>query len=352
MGFERNTGEWLKGSGPESDIVISSRVRLARNVQGYPFRNKLSSEQHMELEDKLAGAIRAAALSEDFISENIVYTNIADYSEVDRQLLLERHLISRELATGEGARGVAVTPSESASIMTLEEDHLRLQVLRSGLDLPTCWEEINGIDDALEEQLTFAFDPELGYLTACPTNLGTGIRVSVMLHLPGLVISQHIDKMFRSVSKINLVVRGLYGEGTQALGDFFQVSNQVTLGQSEKQIIEEFERFVPCIIDYERKVRDKLLTDDRKCVEDRVSRACGTLRSACTISSQEAMEKLSLVRLGVNMGIIDDLEIGVINSIFINAQPAHIIKRAGKSMDAEERDIARAKYIQEEMGRN
>ena len=347
MGFERTTGEWLKGIGPESDIVISSRIRLARNVEGYPFRPKLSAEQLDELEQKLAAAIQSARMD-----EKAAYSKIDEFSEVDRQLLLERHLISRELANGEGARGVAVTSSENTSIMTLEEDHLRLQVLRSGLDLDSCWDEVNRLDDALEEHVTYAFDGELGYLTACPTNVGTGIRVSVMLHLPGLVLTQHIDRMFRSVTKINLVVRGLYGEGTQAFGDFFQISNQVTLGQSEHQIIEEFKQFVPRIIEYERKVRDKLLQDDRDRVEDRVSLACGTLRSARTISSEEAMEKLSMVRMGVNMGLIRDLEISVLNSIFVNAQPAHIIKRAGKALDAEERDIARARYIQGEMGRN
>jgi len=347
MGFERNTGEWLKGMGPESDIVISSRIRLARNIEGYPFRAKLSEEDLIELELKLASAIQAAKMR-----EQIMYSKIDEYSDVDRQLLIERHLISREHANANGARGVGVTTTENTSIMTLEEDHLRLQVLRSGLDLDACWSEIDALDNALEEHVTYAFDRNLGYLTACPTNVGTGIRVSVMLHLPGLVLTQHIERMFRSVAKIHLVVRGLYGEGTQASGDFFQVSNQVTLGQSEHQIIEEFKQFVPRIIEYERKVRDKLLNDDRERVEDRVSRACGTLRSARTISSEEAMEKLSMVRLGVNMGLIEDLEIGVVNAIFINQQPAHIIKRAGKAMDAEERDVARARYIQEEMGRN
>ncbi|MBN2490493.1 MAG: protein arginine kinase [Planctomycetes bacterium] len=347
MRLERDTGEWLKGSGPESDIVISSRIRLARNLQGYAFRTKLAPAARIALEQKLHEAIDAAGLP-----EKVRYSRLDEFPEVDRQYLLERHLISREHAGGEGARGVAVTASENISIMTLEEDHLRLQVLRSGLDLDACWTEIDRLDDRLEEHLTYAFDPELGYLTACPTNVGTGIRVSVMLHLPGLVLTQHIERMFRSIVRISLVVRGLYGEGTQASGDFFQVSNQVTLGQTERQIIDEFKQFVPRIIDYERKVREKLLTSDRERIEDRVSRACGTLRSARTISSAEAMEKLSLVRLGVNMGLIPDLEIGAVNSIFINAQPAHIIKRAGRAMDAEERDVARARYIQEEMGSN
>jgi protein arginine kinase len=347
MRLEQNTGEWLKGVGPESDIVISSRIRLARNIHGFPFRTKLETAQLMELERMLRQAIDAAGLP-----EKVLYSRLDEFEEVDRQLLLERHLISREHAAGEGARGVAVTASENTSIMTLEEDHLRLQVLRSGLDLDACWAEIDRLDDLLEAHLSYAFDPELGYLTACPTNVGTGIRVSVMLHLPGLVLTQHIERMFRSVARISLVVRGLYGEGTQASGDFFQVSNQVTLGQTEQQIIEEFKQFVPRIIEYERKVREKLLANDRERIEDRVSKACGTLRSVSRISSAEAMEKLSLVRLGVNMGLIGDLEIGAINSIFINAQPAHIIKRAGRSMDAEERDVARARYIQEEMSRN
>lgn len=347
MAFERGAGEWLRGSGPESDIVLSSRIRLARNIRGYPFRARLSDEQHEELESRLSRAIAGAR-----VMESLYYNNLDEFSEVDRQMLLERHLISREHANGDGARGVAITTSESVSVMTLEEDHLRLQVMRSGLDFDSCWSEIDRLDDAIEAQVDYAFHPKLGYLTACPTNVGTGIRVSVMLHLPGLVLAQHIQRMFQSVSKINLVVRGLYGEGTEPIGDFFQVSNQVTLGRNEEELIDELKQFVPRIIEYERKVRGRLLMEDRGRLQDRVSKACGTLRNARTISSEEAMGELSMVRLGVNMGLINDLEIGVVNSIFINSRPAHIIKRAGKHLDAEERDVARARYIQEAMGRN
>lgn len=347
MRIEPGTGNWLHGNGPESDIVISSRIRLARNLEGHPFCARLSPDTREELERELADAIGRARLPEAF-----AYTRLDDTAEVERQLLLERHMISREHALADGPRGVAISASENSSIMTLEEDHLRLQVLRSGFDLPACWTDIDTVDDALEAHVTFAFDIELGYLTACPTNVGTGIRVSVMLHLPGLVLSQHIERMFRSVARINLVVRGLHGEGTRASGDFFQVSNQVTLGQSEEQIINEFMQFVPHIIDYERRVRQKLLAEDRQRIEDRISRACGTLRSARTITSEEAMEKLSMVRLGVNAGLVDDIEIGAVNAIFLQSQPAHIMKHVGRALDAEERDIARARFIQEALARN
>jgi protein arginine kinase len=347
MRIDCSIGDWLGGHGPESDIVISSRIRLARNVEGHPFCARLSPETREELEQELAGAIRRARLPESF-----TYARLDEVEQVDRQLLLERHMISREHAQSDGPRGVAISASENTSIMTLEEDHLRLQVLRSGFDLPACWADVNAVDDALEQHLTFAYHAEFGYLTACPTNVGTGIRVSVMLHLPGLVLSQHIERMFRSVAKINLVVRGLHGEGTRATGDFFQVSNQVTLGPSEEQLINEFMQFVPHIIDYERRVREKLLAEDRSRIEDRISRACGALRSARTITSEEAMEKLSMVRLGVNTGLIDDLEIDAVNAIFVNAQPAHIMKQAGRALDAEERDIARARFIQEALARN
>lgn len=347
MGIERNTGEWLRGSGPESDVVMSSRIRLARNVRGFPFRAKLDEARHAELSDHLADAIQRARLD-----ESLVYSNLDDYAAVDRDLLMERHLISREHASGEGRRGVAITRSEAVSVMTMEEDHLRLQVLRSGFDLDACWEGIDRLDDAIEELVGYAFDPDLGYLTACPTNVGTGIRASVMLHLPGLRLAKHRDRMVTSVTKINLAVRGLYGEGTDPSGDFYQVSNQVTLGRTEREILEELQHFVPRIIEYERKVRERLFEEDRQRLEDRVAEACGTLRTAATVSSEEAMALLSLVRLGVNMGVINDLGIAAVNSIFINCQPAHIMKHAGTRLDAEERDVARARYIQQAMGRN
>src|SRR5678816_1088598 len=244
-------GEWLRGSGPMSEIVISSRIRLARNVAGYPFLTKCTRHQRQALESKVRETILGAR-----ISNETLYVDLEASPELDRQLLVERHLISRPHAAAEGARGVAVGDSENVSIMVNEEDHLRLQVLRSGLQLEEAWDQINKIDVALESKLDWAFHPRFGYLTACPTNVGTGIRVSVMLHLPALKLTKKKKKVFRAAKELRLAVRGLYGEGTEATGDFYQVSNQTTLGRAEEQILDEFQNaVVPRIIDYEMQAR-------------------------------------------------------------------------------------------------
>ncbi len=223
------SGEWLRGSGPESDIVISSRIRLARNLAHYPFISKASSADRHELLETLRGAVLEAPSDTE-----MAYVDVEELDELDRQFLVERQLISRELADSQGARAVAIDAQERVSLMMNEEDHLRIQVMHSGLDLAAAWERINRIDDRIEEKVTYAFNERFGYLTACPTNVGTGMRVSVMLHLPALVLTRQVEKLFRSLQKINLAVRGLYGEGSQPAGDFYQISNQVTLGAAKR----------------------------------------------------------------------------------------------------------------------
>ena len=249
--------------------------------------------------------------------------------DVDRQFLVERQLISREHADSDGARGVAIDPTEQFSVMVNEEDHLRIQVMHSGLDLQAAWEQINRIDDLLEEQVNYAFHDSLGYLTACPTNVGTGMRVSVMLHLPALVLTRQIDKVFRSLHKISLAVRGLYGEGSQAMGDFYQVSNQITLGKTEAELLQQVGDVAPALIEYERKARKYLIDESRRELHDRVSRAYGLLCTAQTISSEETMQLLSSVRMGVNLGLIRDVAIPTVNQLFIHTQPAHLQKLRG-----------------------
>ncbi|MEL7240426.1 MAG: ATP--guanido phosphotransferase, partial [Planctomycetota bacterium] len=224
-------GEWLRGSGPMSEVVISSRVRLARNVKGFPFLGNAPRSKRRELEKRIREAILDAELSPETL-----YVDLDKANERDRELLVERHLISKQHAAAEGARGVAVGQDENLSIMVNEEDHLRLQVLRSGLQLDEAWEQINAVDDTLEDELEFSFHKRFGYLTACPTNVGTGIRVSVMLHLPALKLTGEIEKVFRAAKDMKLAVRGLYGEGTEATGDFYQISNQTTLGKEEAEI--------------------------------------------------------------------------------------------------------------------
>ena len=271
--------------------------------------------------------------------------NVSELDGLDRQFLVERQLISREHAESQGARGVAIDPSEQVSLMINEEDHLRIQCMHSGLDLKGAWEQINRIDDLISEQVTYAFHPRLGYLTACPTNVGTGVRVSVMLHLPALVITRQIEKVFRSLQKISLAVRGLYGEGSQAMGDFYQITNQITLGRAELELVEQVADVVPALIHYEREARDFLIKESQQTLHDQVSRAYGILRTAQTISSEETMHLLSSVRMGVNLGLIADLPLPTLNELFIHTQPAHLQKIRGVELNTADRNIERARYL-------
>jgi protein arginine kinase len=335
-------GEWMRGEGPEPDIVMSSRIRLARNVADFPFLNRADDTVRAEIERSLRRIVveltRAGRLT---------YLDVNQLEGVDRQFLVERQLISRELAESHGSRGVCFNESENVSLMINEEDHLRIQVLRTGYDLDACWQEINALDDLLEERVRYAFSEELGYLTACPTNVGTGIRVSVLMHLPALVHSHEIRKVFQALQKINLAVRGLYGEGSQAMGDFYQISNQITLGESEEKLIRNLQDVVPGIISYERKAREQLLKDKETglTLRDKIARAYGTLKSAQSISSEETMHLLSSVRMGINLKLIEDLPIPVVNELFIHTQPAHLQKLRRAQLDSAGRNVARAAYL-------
>lgn len=337
-------GEWLKGTGPESDIVISTRVRLARNVQGEPFVNRASAVQRGKLEKDLREAVEASG-----ILSKVLYFSMATGNDLDRAFLVERHLISRDLASGDGPRGVAINPSENVSIMVNEEDHLRIQVIKSGLQTRPTWSRINRIDDMLEKHVAYAYSGQMGYLTACPTNVGTAMRVSVMMHLPALVITKEIERVFYAVSKINLAVRGLFGEGSQAASDFFQISNQIALGRTEEQILQTIEGVIPNIIEYERRSRDALLKESRAKLEDRVWRAYGTLKYAHLVSSEETMEKLSALRLGINLGVIRDVDMKAVNELFILTQPAHLQKHAKRALEPKERDYVRAEYVRKRL---
>jgi protein arginine kinase len=334
------SGEWLRGSGPESDIVISSRIRLARNLAAFPFTNRASAYQKAEIEALMRDRIGKLELD-----PRLAYVNLPTLSTLDRQLLVERQLISRELASAEGPRGVALGHQETVSLMVNEEDHIRLQVMRSGFALDETWQEIDRVDDLLEQRVSYAFSDELGYLTACPTNVGTGMRASVMMHLPALEFTRQIEKVFRALQKINLAVRGLYGEGSRASGHFYQISNQVTLGKSETTILSEIQGVIPQIITYERQARSSWLRDNRQGLQDKISRAYGTLCSATMMTSEETMELLSFVRLGINLQLIEDLTIPTVNELFIHTQPAHLQKLMGATLDGEERNAARARYL-------
>ncbi len=338
------SGEWLKGTGPESDVVISSRVRLARNLRRFPFMTVASSPVRTEIERFVR-----SRLEDGKLPRRLVYWPLDDLTAIERTLLVERHLISRELAQGEGDRGVGVAPDEAISVMVNEEDHLRLQVLRSGLQLDEAYEEVDRMDTALETSLHFAFSPRFGYLTACPTNAGTGLRISVMMHLPAAVVSKQMDKVLQSLQRLNYTVRGFYGEGTSPLGDFYQVSNQVTLGKSERDIIAEMKKVIPEILKFERSWRHQLLSTESRRLEDRVWRAYGILKNARRITSEEATELLSSLRLGVNLNVLTGIPMKSINELFIFTQPAHLQKVERKILEADQRDVVRADFIRRKL---
>jgi protein arginine kinase len=343
-----HAGEWLRGSGPMSEIVISSRIRLARNVAGFPFLSKCSRAQRTQIEHRTRETILAAQ-----IAPQTLYVDLDAAPDVDRQLLVERHLISKPHAAAEGARGVAVGENETISIMVNEEDHLRVQVLRSGLQLEEAWEQINAIDDKLESKLDFSFHPRFGYMTACPTNVGTGIRVSVMLHLPALKLTGEIEKVFRAAKDMRLAVRGLYGEGTEATGDFYQISNQTTLGKTEDEIISDFKHLViPKIIDYEHHARRTLVNDRTVALDDKCCRALGILRTARLMASEETLFLLSHLRMGINLGRIKDIDLRTINELFLLTQPAHLQKIQGRKLEGDVRRAARADYIRSRLNGN
>lgn len=340
----RTSGTWLRAEGPESDIVISTRIRLARNIIGYPFMSRADDDVKQQLVDAMRKTISATDIGRDF-----QFIDIPSLDDIDCQLLVERQLISREIAQSTGPRGAVVSKNEQFSIMLNEEDHVRLQVLNSGFSLDDCWQAISALDTALESRISFAFDETLGYLTACPTNVGTGIRVSVMLHLPALRITREIQKVHQAAQKINLAVRGLYGEGSQAMGDFYQISNQMTLGCSEEQLLENLSEVVPNILGYERRVRDLLCRDNKSQLDDQISRAMGILTSARSISSEETMHLLSSLRLGVNLGLVDGVDIATVNELFIHTQPSHLQKLNGGPLKTSDRNEARAKYLRERL---
>lgn len=336
---------WLEPGGPHDDIVLSTRMRLARNVAGRPFLNRLKPDEQQDLEAYLKKAVVAALRPDKY-----TWLELEDLSDIDRQCLVERHLISRELAAGEGPRGVAIGPKQRIAIMANEEDHLRLQVYSAGLQLEGTWQEADAIDDRLEEQVTYTFSPTLGYLTACPTNVGTGLRASVMLHLPALVLTKQIEKVFNAVGRMRLAVRGLYGEGTQATGDIYQISNQVSLGRTEKDILETLGAVIPQIIAYEQQARDVLATQSPTALDDRVFRSWALLTHARVICSEETLTLLSAVRLGIHLGRLKGVDIRAVNELFLMTRRGHIQKIRGAELGESERDVARADYMRKRLG--
>ena len=336
--------ESARRKGPHDRIVMSSRVRLARNLKGAAFPGWAKKLERIRVLEQLRPAIEALPEMKEAFSGTM-----DGLSSLDKQILVERHLISREHAAKSAGSGLVLNREETLCFMINEEDHLRMQALRPGLQLRQAWAAIDQADSVLEKKLNYAFSPELGYLTACPTNLGTGIRVSAMIHLPGLVLAEQINPIIQSVNKLGLAVRGLYGEGTEALGNVFQVSNQMTLGESEGAIVERLEKVLAQIIEHEENARATLLEKRPKTVYNHIGRAYGILANAHSISSKETMNLLSPMRLGVDLGSFAGVERSLVDELFILTQPAHLQKQHSEKLSAEERDLLRADMVRERL---
>jgi protein arginine kinase len=341
----KKRSESLKGTGPRSEIAISTRVRVARNLKGHLYFSRANERQSEKTLNELISAMKKSRFLRDAL-----FLKMKDVSELDRLFLVERHLMSREHMTGVEHKGLVVEEKEIVSVMLNEEDHIRLQVLQSGFNLMEAWRIIDEVDTDLTQYLEFDFSNSFGYMTSCPTNTGTGLRASVMLHLSALVLDGQIDNVFDAISKLGLTMRGFYGEGTEALGDFFQISNQIALGHSEMDMIDNLERIINKIITREEKTREKLLTKRKEEIVDRVCRAHATLKSARIITSHETVRLMSDIRLGVQLGLLEGLDGPSINEIMLTTQPGHLQKSCGTAIASHERDIKRADLIRERLG--
>ncbi len=336
---------WLDASGEFADIVLSTRVRLARNVQGHPFGPRAMESDRTAVLNQLRGVLpRVPTLSHAEVSE------LGPLPPRARRLLLERRLASRELVGEKGRtpdRGMALvlSPDRPVSVMVNEEDHLRLQTLFSGLRVHEAWQILDSLDEELGRELPYAFHPEFGFLTSCPTNVGTGLRASVLLHLPALVLTKEINKVLQGLTQVGLTFRGLYGEGSEVVGNFFQLSNQTTLGKSEEDLVDHLDRIVRQVIEYETRARQVLLRDAAAVTEDKIWRAYGLLRFARSLSFEELMNLLSGVRLGASLKLLPGLRVYPLNKIMIFTQPAHLEEAAGRELSPSEGDAHRAAYV-------
>lgn len=333
---------WMQGTGPEAQGIFSSRVRLARNLKATTFPHRASQETIQGIMDQ----VKFAGQQSSSLSQASFWT-MGDLATLDRILLLERHLVSHELVNAQWGCGLLLEQSEGLSVMVNEEDHLRIQAILSGFQLEEAYRQADRLDDELEASLDYAFSEDWGYLTACPTNVGTGLRVSVLMHLPALVLTHRIEQTLRNISQVGFVARGLYGEGTEVMGSFFQISNQATLGRPEEEIIAGLAGLTRQILKQEEEARDALMANARSEVEDKIWRAYGILKYARMLNSEDVMNLLSAVRLGNTLGLITTVDVRTINEVMILTQPAHMQKRLGKILGQAERDFERAKLVRE-----
>ena len=336
---------WMSGGGPESDIVVSSRVRLARNLCGAPFPHRAGEEQ---LQAVLAGVRQAVEVTPSIGPTEVL--GLTSMPALDRQLAVEEHLTSPQHIQEPNGKALVVNRDRSVCIMVNEEDHIRIQAILPGFQVDEALRLASATDDALEETLDYAFDENLGYLSACPTNVGTGLRSSAMLHLPALAAVNMLGQVLASVSKVGLAVRGIYGEGTEAVGNLFQVSNQVTMGRSESEIVAHLKAVTRQIVDSERNARTAIMSDARSQLEDRVYRSYGILTNARMISSEEALKLTSDVKLGVDLGLIPGLPPELLTALSVDIMPAHVQRFVGRELNAWERDVYRATLIRQRLG--
>lgn len=337
-------GEWLRSEGPHHQIVVSSRVRLARNLRHRPFPGWAKKAERSQILELIKPAVEELPEMQDSFSEML-----QDLSALEKQVLVERHLISREHAAKGIGSAVVMNRKQTLSIMINEEDHLRMQSIRSGLQLKNAFKLVDKIDSTLEGKLDLAYDQRLGYLTACPTNVGTGMRASAMLHLPGLVLSDLINQVIQAVNKIGLAVRGLYGEGTEAMGNLFQISNQTTLGEKEDEIIARLTKVIETIIEKEHDARQVLIQKKSDTLSDQIGRAYGVLTYAHAMTSKEALNLLSMMKLAVDLGAFSEEHRLPVDELFIETQPAHLQKTSQQKLNAEERDFLRAEIIRDRL---
>lgn len=334
---------WMQGNGPDFDVVVSTRIRLARNLDNHLFSSIANESELKDIADTVENAL--SDLKSCNYLQNACIINLDEVDSVDRELMVERHLISKDLAERKGTRKIIIGEEEILSIMINEEDHIRLQAIDSGLQIRELWSIINNIDSELEYKVNYAFSPNFGYLTTCPSNVGTGLRVSVMFHIPALAGTRDGNKILSSVSNMGYAIRGLYGEGSQAIGSFYQISNEITLGQTEEEIVENIQSIALQILNHERRARSSLLRENRMGLEDKVFRSYGILKNARVISYKEALDLLSWVNLGIDLGILSGLNRAEIAKLLVLAQPAHLHKLNCNVSDAVKQDISRAELI-------
>lgn len=337
---------WISGEGPHADIILSTRVRLARNLEHYPFRETIAAEQQEQVTSEVLEAYGQAGGSNGSAAPR-QFLRLGDLPETDLNVLLERHLVSREMIRFKEASALLVGDGGRVALLINEEDHLRIQVLEAGLQLEEAWERARRTDEDLRRHMRFAYHERFGFLTSCPTNTGTGLRASVLIHLPGLVLTREIHKVLQGLAQIGLTFRGLYGEGSDVVGNYFQISNQTTLGKSEAELVGHLSQITRQVIEYEENARQVLARDALDEIEDKVWRAYGLLRCARSMSTDEMMNLLSAVRLGVSMKLLPDMGVQRLNRLLLWTQIAHLDKRAGRALSKRDREHERSKLIRE-----